>query len=72
MAHRSVTGKAQVTVRITDQFRKDLNLLMASYKTDASEAVRNAVALQAEYVRVCMARKAALVVQPVVQDDSEV
>lgn len=63
--------KQQVTVRMTKKFAKDLNLLMASYKTDASEAVRNAVALQADYVRHCMARKAALVVRPAIQEGAD-
>lgn len=44
--------KQQVAVRMTDEFAKDLNLLMASYKlSDASRIIRAAVGAQADYVR---------------------
>jgi hypothetical protein len=54
--------KQQVAVRMTDEFAKDLNLLMASYKlSDASRIIRAAVGAQADYVRHRMtARMAAL------------
>lgn len=44
--------KRQVTVKMTEQFAKDLNLLFASYGlTDVSYVVRESVAAQATYVR---------------------
>lgn len=59
MAHKSVTGKAQVTVRITDQFAKDLNLILACSKADSTTAaVQDAVHQLAEYYRHIMQRNA--------------
>lgn len=52
MARPDMREKAQVTVRMTEQFAKDLNLLFASYGlTDVSYVVRESVNAQAEYVR---------------------
>lgn len=54
--------KTQVTVRITEQFAKDLNLIFASYGlSDATYVVRESVAAQADAIRDRMAaRQAAL------------
>ena len=50
--HSSVTGKTRVTIRMTDSFAQDLNLLMASYGlSDVSYIVRESVSAQADYVR---------------------
>lgn len=50
--HPDMRNKQQVAVRMTDQFAKDLNLLMASYKlTDVSYIVRESVSAQADYIR---------------------
>lgn len=44
--------KKQVTVKMTEQFAKDLNLVMASYGlTDLSYVVRQSVAAQANGIR---------------------
>ena len=44
--------RQQVAVRMTSQFAKDLNLLMASYKLSVvSYIVRESVGAQADYVR---------------------
>jgi hypothetical protein len=52
VAHPDMRDKQQVAVRMTDQFAKDLNLLMASYKlSDVSYIVRESVGAQADYVR---------------------
>lgn len=50
--------KSQVTVRMTEQFAKDMNLIMASYKfDDASYVVRESVACQADAIRKSMAAR---------------
>lgn len=57
-SYRSMTGKKQVTVKVTEQFAKDLNLLFASYGlTDTSYVIRESVAAQAEYVRERMTKR---------------
>lgn len=43
--------KTPVVVKPTRQFLRDLNLLMSTYRIDASEVVRESVNAQAEYVR---------------------
>lgn len=44
--------KKQVTVKMTEQFAKDLNLIMASYGiTDVSYILRESVACQADAIR---------------------
>jgi hypothetical protein len=44
--------KKQITVKMTEQFAKDLNLLFASYGvTDLSSVVRESVGARADYVR---------------------
>lgn len=49
---RDMRETKQVTVKMTEQFAKDLNLLMASYRlTDVSYVLRESVSAQAEYVR---------------------
>ena len=50
--HPDMRDRKQVTVKVTEQFAQDLNLLFASYGlTDVSYVVRESVAAQAEYVR---------------------
>ncbi len=56
LRHPDMREKKQVTVRMTEQFAKDLNLIMASYDlTDASDVVRKSVAAQADAIRERMA-----------------
>lgn len=43
--------KTPVSTRPTKQFLQDLNLLMASYRLDGAEVVRQSVHAQAEAVR---------------------
>lgn len=55
-SHPDMRTKKQVTVRMTEQFAKDLNLIMAcSRTTNASGAVQDAVHRLAEYYRHQMA-----------------
>lgn len=57
MAHPDMRTKKQVTARMTDQFAKDLNLIMACTKEDSATAVvQDAVHQLAEYYRVAMQR----------------
>lgn len=50
--------KAQVTVRMTEQFAKDLNLVMVSYQiSNASHVVQQSVAAQADAIRNGMAAR---------------
>lgn len=52
LSHPDMRDRKQVTVKVTEQFAQDLNLLFASYGlTDVSYVVRESVAAQAEYVR---------------------
>lgn len=52
MAHPDMREKKQVTVRMTEQFAKDLNLIFASYGlSDATDVVRKSVAAQADALR---------------------
>jgi Arc/MetJ-type ribon-helix-helix transcriptional regulator len=49
--------KKQVTARMTDQFAKDLNLIMACQRmTSATDVVQDAVHKLAEYYRHAMQR----------------
>lgn len=58
--YKSVTGKAQVTVRMTERFTQDLNLIMASYGlADVSYVIRESVARQADAIRERMAGRMA-------------
>lgn len=51
-ARPDMRTKAQVTVRMTDQFAKDLNLIMMHYKlNNASHVVQQSVAAQADALR---------------------
>lgn len=60
MAHPDMHKKRQVTVRMTDQFAKDLNLVMASYKLDnVSYVVQQSVAAQANAIRARIAERQA-------------
>jgi hypothetical protein len=57
MAYVSQTTKKQVTARMTPQFAKDLNLIMAcTGSTNASGVVQDAVHQLAEYYRFAMQR----------------
>jgi len=60
--HPDMRERKQITVKVTEQFAKDLNLLFASYRlTDVSYVVRESVAAQADVIRERMAaRQAAL------------
>ena len=62
MAHPDIRTKKQLTVKVTEQFAKDLNLVLASYGlTDVSYVLRQSVAAQANAIRQRMAaRQAAL------------
>lgn len=52
MATYNMHKKQQVTVRMTEQFGKDLNLVMASYSlTNASFVIQQSVAAQANAIR---------------------
>lgn len=52
--------KKQITVKMTEQFAKDLNLLFASYQlTDLSYVVRESVGAQADYLRERMTERMA-------------
>jgi len=58
MAHPDMRDRKQITVKVTEQFAKDLNILFASYGlTDVSYVVRESVSAQAEYVRERMTTK---------------
>ena len=53
--HPDMRDRKQVTVKVTEQFAKDLNLVMASYGlTDVSYVVRQSVAAQANGIRAGM------------------
>ena len=62
MTHPDIRTKKQLTVKVTEQFAKDLNLVLASYGlTDVSYVLRQSVAAQANGIREGMAaRQAAL------------
>lgn len=50
--HPDMRDRKQVTVKMTEQFAKDLNLVLASYGlTDVSYVVRQSVAAQANGIR---------------------
>lgn len=67
MAHPDMRQKKQVTARITDQFAKDLNLVMAcTGTTNASAVVQDAVHQLAEYYRHVMQKRMAAI-----QDDTQ-
>lgn len=52
MAHPDMREKKQVTVRMTEKFAQDLNILMAHYSLgNVSYVVQESVAAQADYVR---------------------
>lgn len=58
MTHPDMREKKQVTARMTEQFAKDLNLIMACTRQDSATAVvQDAVHQLAEYYRVAMQRK---------------
>ena len=66
--HPDMRDKKQITVKMTEQFAKDLNLLFASYRlTDLSYVVRESVGAQADYVRERMTARQA-VQQEVIQE----
>ena len=58
MAWLDMRKKKQVTVRMTEQFAKDLNLIAASYNLDnVSFVVQQSVAAQANAIRARMAAR---------------
>ena len=59
--HPDMRDRKQVTVKVTEQFAKDLNLVMASYGlTDVSYVVRQSVAAQANGIREGMTARQAV------------
>lgn len=57
-SHPDMRTKKQITVKVTEQFAKDLNLLFASYGlTDVSYVVRESVSSQADYIRERMTKR---------------
>lgn len=61
--------KKQVTVRMTDQFAQDLNLIFATYGiTDATYVVRASVAVQADAIRARIAARQAAGKPPYKED----
>ena len=59
-SHPDMRDKKQITVKMTEQFAKDLNLLFASYRlTDLSHVVRESVGAQADYIRERMTERMA-------------
>jgi hypothetical protein len=58
MTHPDMRTKKQVTARMTPQFAKDLNLVMACTKEDSATAVvQHAVHDLAEYYRAAIQRR---------------
>jgi len=52
MTHPDIRTKKQLTVKVTEQFAKDMNLVLASYGlTDVSYVIRQSVAAQANGIR---------------------
>ena len=67
MAHPDMREKKQVTARMTEQFAKDLNLLLAcTGSTNASSVVQDAVHQLAEYHRAVIQRR-----YDALQDDTQ-
>lgn len=57
LRHPDMRERKQITVKMTEQFAKDLNLIFASYgMTDVSHAVRESVSAQADYIRTRMTK----------------
>lgn len=60
MAWLDMRKKKQVTVRVTEKFAQDLNLIAASYGLDnVSYIVQGSVAAQADYIRARIAARQA-------------
>lgn len=60
LPHPDMRDRKQVTVKMTEQFAQDLNLLFAAYGlTDLSYVVRESVSAQADYVRQDIQRRMA-------------
>lgn len=58
LRHPDMRTKKQITVKMTEQFAKDLNLIFASYGlTDVSFVVRQSVAAQADAIRERMTKR---------------
>lgn len=54
--YKSVTGKTQITIRLTESMAQDLNLILATHGLhDVSYVVRESVAVQATAIRKRMA-----------------
>lgn len=65
LRHPDMRTKKQVTVRMTDQFAKDLNLIMASYDLqNATYVLQQSVAAQANAIRERMAERREVVHSP--------
>lgn len=61
LRHPDMRERKQITVKVTEQFAKDLNLIFASYgMTDVSYVVREAVSAQADYIRARMTARQAV------------
>lgn len=57
-SHPDMRERKQITVKMTEQFAKDLNLIFASYgMTDVSHVVRESVACQADAIRERMSKR---------------
>ena len=66
MPHPDIRTKKQLTVKVTEQFAKDMNLVLASYGlTDVSYVIRQSVAAQANGIREGMAARQAASEEPV-------
>lgn len=60
--HPDMRERKQVTVKMTEQFAKDLNLVLASYGlTDVSYVLRQSVAAQANGIRAGMTERGTVV-----------
>lgn len=58
LRHPDMRDRKRITVKMTEQFAKDLNLIFASYgMTDVSHVVRESVSAQADYIRARMDRQ---------------
>lgn len=57
LPHPDMRDRKQITVKMTEQFAKDLNLVFAVFgMTDVSDVVRKSVSAQADYIRDRMTR----------------
>lgn len=69
LRHPDMREKKQVTVRMTEQFAKDLNLIFATYGiTDVTYIVRESIACQADAIRERIAARLAAGKPPYEED----